>query len=79
MIAVFLLAVLYEGLKTLREYLVYRDWKHWNDHKAKKYCPGNSLDSLDDDEDQVSNSHALIMSKKRRMQFGSVNRAPTKG
>ncbi len=28
----FILAILYEGLKTLREYLIYLDMKHWKKH-----------------------------------------------
>ena len=36
MVAVFLLAILYEGLKTLREYLIYVDLKHWQDHKKSR-------------------------------------------
>lgn len=33
----FILSILYEGLKTLREYLIYVDMKHW-----KKYNHGSS-------------------------------------
>ncbi len=81
-VAVFLMGVLYEGLKTLREYLVYRDWKHWDSHNAKKYSNNTtgSLDNLNDEDDDLTNGHTLIMSEKMRRQFGSVNRmSPTKG
>lgn len=35
-IASFLLALLYEGLKTLREYLIYWDYTHWRKHSRQK-------------------------------------------
>ena len=78
-IAVFLMAILYEGVKTLREYLVYRDWKHWNDHhKAKKHGRSGDLDSLDDDEDLDtvgSGRTTLIMNRQRH----SLQRGANKG
>jgi len=42
----FLLAILYEGLKTFREYLVYVDMKHWKKHnqKASRDCSDNNGD-----------------------------------
>lgn len=42
-VAVFLLALLYEGLKTLREYLIFWDYKHW--HKHTKKSPANLTQS----------------------------------
>ena len=85
--AVFLLAIMYEGLKTLREYLVYRDWKHWNSHKpaSKKRCipsvAGGSMDSLDndDDDDELrSSGRALIMNGKTGHSIDQ-HRVPSKG
>lgn len=35
-VAVFLLAILYEGLKTFREYLVFMDWRHSHQHAKDK-------------------------------------------
>ena len=81
-VVVFLLAILYEGLKTFREYLVYRDWKHWNDHQVKKSCQGGggSLDSLDEDDDvaDMDNSCSIMLNKKKRRGY-VLNRAPNKG
>lgn len=49
-IAVFCMAVLYEGLKTLREYLVYLDYKHWSSHSRAPNARGD--DDIDDDTDR---------------------------
>ena len=39
----FILAVLYEGLKTLREYLIYVDMKHWKKHNGRKCVTTSGL------------------------------------
>ena len=61
--AVFFMAVLYEGLKTLREYLVYRDWRHWKDHTSRHEC---SLRPIHDDDDDDTDRGTLIPSQRRQ-------------
>lgn len=69
MVAVFTLAILYEGLKTFREYLVFRDWQHWNTHRTKrrqsKSIQDVSRDSSDEEEDGT-NDHTFVLGKRRR-------------
>lgn len=50
-IAVFLMAIFYEGLKSLREYLVYLDYKHSKSHTSILHRPKSDND-LDDDTDR---------------------------
>ncbi len=59
-LASFCLAVLYEGLKSLREYLVYLDYNHWNKHtKTPRHLQ-------DDDEDDETDRRELITRKTVR-------------
>lgn len=51
--AAFILALLYEGLKTLREYLIYWDYTHWRKY-SKRSSPTVSL----------SDKSSLIISEK---------------
>ena len=46
-IASFLLALLYEGLKTLREYLIYWDYSHWRKHSRQKTQANLTADHTD--------------------------------
>ncbi len=41
----FILAILYEGVKTLREYLIYLDMKHWKKYNRGhgRSCRGTSI------------------------------------
>lgn len=65
-VAVFLLAILYEGLKTLREYLIYVDLKHWQDHKKSR----RQFDLQDE-------KHSLIVSesveRKKGFKYYSIS------
>ena len=80
MIAVFLLAVLYEGLKTLREYLVFMDWRHSHQHKAKgaPRCSTRESDSEEEEEEgeggRRGERQSFILAKKRRTRTSSSRR-----
>ena len=67
-VAVFLMAVLYEGLKTLREYLVYMDWQYSRRHSrqhAGLSCVQNGRmqdnSSSDDDDDDDEGEEGKMM------------------
>jgi hypothetical protein len=66
-VAVFLLAILYEGLKTLREYLVFMDWQHSHRHKAPaaRCAVQGSGSESDEDEEEEERNRTFILAKKR--------------
>lgn len=70
MIAVFLLAILYEGIKTLREYLVFMDWRHSRQHKRRKTAlrsiQENESEEEEEEEEKGRGEQAFILAKKRR-------------
>ncbi len=53
-VAVFFMAVLYEAIKTFREYLVFMDWKHWSTHSKRTPLPDT------DDDTDVGDRYAFI-------------------
>lgn len=53
-IVVFFMGIFYEGLKTFREYLVYRDWKHYDEHSRPRRCHD------DDDDDDSNDRHTFL-------------------
>lgn len=72
-VAVFLLAILYEGLKTLREYLVFMDWRHsrQNTSTGKAVSPRiNSSDSDDEEEEgeKRCTDQSFILARNGRRQ-----------
>lgn len=56
-IASFLLALLYEGLKTLREYLIYWDYTHWRKHSRQK-SPANLTEHHTDKSSLIINEQS---------------------
>lgn len=81
-VAVFLLAVLYEGLKTLREYLVFMDWRHSNQHTGKVAAlKRRSLQQSDSEEEEgrkECNDQSFILASKRQRRTTSRRRKGVK-
>ena len=69
-----MLALLYEGLKTLREYLVFKDWQNWNSHrKRQRQCRAGRNSSSDQDEEEeeeeegiAEDERTFVMADKRK-------------
>ena len=74
-VAVFLLAILYEGLKTLREYLVFMDWQHSRGHSNRsrnrssiQRCIQSTEQDSDSEEGENERSdQSFILAKKNRV------------
>lgn len=66
-VAVFILAILYEGLKTLREYLVFMDWKH--SKPRREVNSPQSSDSGDEDVGSTNEQSFIFTRKTKRNRF----------
>ena len=75
-LAVFLLAILYEGMKTFREYLVFKDWQNWNQHRRRKRAQAEESSEGEDGEDSPTGECTLALTKKRRGERKVIRRKP---